>query len=118
MNQAKRYAFDIHKYPKFDKSQVCYKIILISSHLTERAKSEINNFPNLGEIGLFDRKIENGEDIRVYAMTWSELIERNKRALSYLSESLTLKEKEATEIFRENYPELLVEKAQARLMPR
>mgnify|MGYP002516613885 CR=1 FL=1 len=96
MNQAKRYAFDIHKYPKFDKSQVCYKIILISSHLTERAKSEINNFPNLGEIGLFDRKIENGEDIRVYAMTWSELIERNKRALSYLSESLTLKEKEAT----------------------
>lgn len=118
MNQAKRYAFDIHKYPKFDKSQVCYKIILISSHLTERAKSEINNFPNLGEIGLFDRKIENGEDIRVYAMTWSELIERNKRALSYLSESLTLKEKEATEIFRENYPELLLEKAQARLMPR
>lgn len=118
MNQAKRYAFDIHKYSKFDKSQVCYKIILISSHLTERAKSEINNFPNLGEIGLFDRKIENGEDIRVYAMTWSELIERNKRALSYLSESLTLKEKEATEIFRENYPELLLEKAQARLMPR
>lgn len=118
MNQAKRYAFDIHKYPKFDKSQVCYKIILISSHLTERAKSEINNFPNLGENGLFDRKIENGEDIRVYAMTWSELIERNKRALSYLSESLTLKEKEATEIFRENYPELLLEKAQARLMPR
>lgn len=35
-----------------------------------------------------------------------------------LSESLTLKEKEATEIFRENYPELLLEKAQARLMPR
>lgn len=118
MNQAKKYAYDIHKYPKFDKSQVCYKIILISSHLTERAKSEINNFPNFGETGLFDRKTENGEDIRVYAMTWSELIERNKRALSYLSESLTLKEKAATEIFRENYPELLVEKAQARLMLR
>lgn len=118
MNQAKRYAYDIHRYPKFDKSQVCYKIILISSHLTERAKSEINNFPNFGETGLFDRKTENGEDIRVYAMTWSELIERNKRALSYLSESLTLKEKAATEIFRENYPELLVEKAQARLMLR
>ena len=118
MNQAKRYAYDIHRYPKFDKSQVCYKILLISSHLTERAKSEINNFPNFGETGLFDRKTENGEDIRVYAMTWSELIERNKRALSYLSESLTLKEKAATEIFRENYPELLVEKAQARLMLR
>lgn len=116
MNQAKKYAYDIHKYPKFDKSQVCYKIILISSHLTERATSEINNFPNFGETGLFDRKTENGEDIRVYAMTWSELIERNKRALSYLSDSLTLKEKAATEIFRENYPELLPEKAQARLV--
>lgn len=118
LSQAKRYAYDIHRYPKFDKSKVCYKIILISSKLTDRAQSEINNYPNAGEIGLFEHKKENGEDIRVYAMTWSELIERNKRALSYLSESLSLKEKAASEIFKENYPDLLVEKAQARLMPK
>ena len=116
LGQAKRYAYDIHRCPVFNTSNICYKIILISSKISDRAKLEINNYPNEGEVGKFGHLKENGEDIRVYAMTWSDLIERNKRSLGYLSNSLSLKEKAATEIFLENYPELLVEKAQARLI--
>lgn len=119
IQQVKRYAQDIQNMPVFDKSKVAYKIVLISSRLTHNSELEVGSYEQLykrqGQVFSIS---ENGSDIKVFVTTWSRLIGRNKRALGYLSNSLTLKEKAATEIFMENYPELLVEKGSAKLMPR
>lgn len=117
IQQVKRYAQDIQNMPVFDKSKVAYKIILISSRLTHNSELEVGSYEQVYKRpGQVFSITENGSDIKVFVTTWSRLIERNKRTLSYLSNSLTLKEKAASEIFKENYPELLVEKSQARLI--
>jgi len=119
ISQVRRYAYDIHHMPVFDKTQVAYKIVLISSRMSDRAQSEVKGYQaTFKEHGLIEHKIESGEDIKVYVFTWTEIIEKNKRALNYLATSLKLKEKSAADIFQENFPDFIVDKGTARLIPK
>lgn len=119
INQARRYAYDIQTMPVFPKANVAYKIYLVSSKMSNRARSEVNsrNKDN-SEHNMIEYKHENGEDIRVYVYEWAELIERNRRALDYLSNSLQVKQEAASELFHREYPDLVIDKAKARLMPK
>ena len=119
ISQAKRYAYDIEIGSEYPKEKVAYKILLISSRFSNRAKSEIMSQQKVHkEYGLIEHKTANDEDIKVYAMTWSELIEQNRLSLSYMGDTLKLMDEDANTIFETEYPELLSDKAKARLAPK
>ena len=48
-------------------------------------------------------------------MTWSELMEINKRKLNYLSSELEVKDKDVSQKFEEEYPQLLNDKVTSQL---
>ena len=57
----------------------------------------------------------DGEDIKIYLMTWRELIDIDRQKLSYMSETLKVKEQNANEVFQKNYPDLVVFKTKSKL---
>ena len=71
-----------------------------------------------GNIRAISVLIENGADIKLYIMNWAELINENRKRLSYLSESLNVKEEDVNEKFLREYPELVDEKSRNRLNKR
>jgi hypothetical protein len=57
----------------------------------------------------------NGEDIRIYMMTWSELIDIDRQKLTYMSDTLKVKEQNANDYFQKKYPDLLDFKTKSKL---
>ena len=115
MNQIDDYAFTIEQNSALPNEKVKYKLILISSRLTKYAKSQVKsrrlNFPD--NPFMYDKKTE--KNIEVYVMEWSELIEQNKRKLSYLANKLEVKDKSVKTKFEKEYAELVDEKISAQL---
>ena len=60
-------------------------------------------------------KVEDGEDIRIYMMTWQELIDIDRQRLTYMSDALKVKEQDANDYFQKNYPELVDFKSKTKL---
>ena len=119
--QIEKYRNDIVASAAFPKDKVCYKIILISSRLTQNAKIKLkgarSHNPETDPF-LYSDYTDDGIDIKLYIMEWSELISENKRKLSYLSDSLNIKSANVNEIFIKEYPQLIDEKSRTRLNKR
>lgn len=115
INQIDRYAFTLEQHSGLPADKVKYKLILISSKLNAYAKSKIKSQREIyREVPfLFDKKTD--KNIEVYVMSWSEIIELNKRKLGYLHQQLTIKDKSVKEKFEEEYPELIDDKIHAQL---
>ncbi|WP_152378328.1 hypothetical protein [Flavobacterium haoranii] len=115
LNQINRYAFTIEDNPAFPSEKVKYKLILISSKLTKFAKSQTksrrDSYPD--NPFLYEKKSE--KNIEVYVMEWAEIIEQNNRKLGYLSNKLSVKDKNVKEKFEAEYAELIDEKISAQL---
>ena len=67
---------------------------------------------------LYSDYTDDGTDIKLYIMEWSELISENKKKLSYLSDSLNIKSADVNEVFIKEYPQLIDEKSRTRLNKR
>ena len=119
--QIEKYRNDIISSAAFPKDKICYKIILISSKLTQNARIKLkgarSHNPETDPF-LYSDYNDDGSDIKLYIMEWSELISENKRKLSYLSDSLNIKSADVNEIFIKEYPQLIDEKSRARLNKR
>ena len=115
LNQIDRYAFTIEENSALPSDKVKYKLLLISSKLNGYAKSKVKsqreNFRD--SPFLYDKKTE--KNIEVYVMSWSEIIELNKRKLGYLHNQLSIKDKSVKEKFEVEYPDLIDEKISAQL---
>ena len=109
LNQVERYAFEIAQQAKFPKHDVCYKILLISSRITDFGRSAVDS-SGLNQATPFLYKLitNNGSDIQIFVMEWSELINKNKMRLSYLGNKLKLKYDDVNEIFQKEYSELMI----------
>ena len=121
INQIERYRRDIIESSAYPKNKVSYKILLISSKLTSGAKIKIQSARNRNDESdpfLYSTYSENGTEIQLYIMEWSELISENRKKLSYLSSSLDVKEEDVSEKFIKEYPELLDERSRSRLNKR
>ena len=119
--QIEKYRNDIIRSQAFPHNKVCYKIVLISSRLTESAQIKLDGaHSNNHDITpfLYSNYINDGKDIKLYIMLWSELISENKKKLSYLSDSLNVKAVDAKEKFSKEYPNLIDEKSRKRLNKR
>ena len=114
LNQIDRYAFEIESAAGLPTEKTRYKLILISSDMTAFAKSKLKSAQETyNQPFLVDRKTE--KNIEVYVMTWSELMEINKRKLNYLSSELEVKDKDVSQKFEEEYPQLLNDKVTSQL---
>ena len=121
ISQIERYRRDIIESSAFPKEKVYYKIILISSKLSNGAKIKIQSARKHNDESdpfLYTTYQENGAYINLYIMEWSELISENRKKLSYLSNSLEVKEEDVNEKFMKEYPELIDEKSRNRLNKR
>lgn len=121
INQIERYRRDIIESSAIPKEKICYKIILISSKISKGATYKVQSARSKNDEFdpfLFSTYQENGADIRLYVMEWSELISDNRKKLSYLSNSLKVKEEDVNEKFLKEYPELIDEKSKNRLNKR
>lgn len=121
INQIERYRRDIVESSAFPKEKVCYKIILISSTISKGAKIKIKSTRNTKDDSdsfLYSVYQEDGADIRLYIMEWGDLINNNRKKLTYLSNSLNVKEEDVNEKFLKEYPDLIEEKSRNRLNKR
>jgi len=121
ISQIERYRKDIIESSAYPKDKVTYKIILISSHITDGAKIKLEGATTwLSEDDpfLYSTYTQHGYDIKLYVMDWEALIEKNKKKLAYLSESLPVKPEDVGEKFAREYPNLLDEKSRNRLNQR
>lgn len=119
--QIERYRRDIINSSAYPRDKVEYKIILISSRITDNARIKLQGAPtwnNPDDPFLYSTYNHNGWSIKLYVMEWSELIDINRQKLSYLSESLNVKIEDAGEVFKREYPHLLDEKSRNRLNQR
>ena len=106
INQIDRYAFTIEQYDSLPADKVKYKLLLISSKLNDYAKSKLDSSYEIYRVPfLYDKKKK--KNIEIYVMSWSELIENNRRKLGYLSEQLKVKDRGVKEKFETEYAELL-----------
>ena len=109
LNQVDLYGFEIANKSEFPKHNVTYKILLISSKITDFAKSQINGNKLNEKVPFLYKTInDNNADIQIYVMEWSDLIKRNQMQLSYLNNSLNVKYRDVLEMFSEQYPEYMI----------
>jgi len=121
INQIERYRRDIIESSAFPKEKIYYKIILISSKISKGARIKIQSARKYNDDSdpfLYSTYQENGTHINLYIMEWNELISDNRKKLSYLSNSLEVKEEDVSEKFLKEYPELIDEKSRNRLNKR
>lgn len=85
--QAKRYAREIEQSGQTPQ-HVNFKVLLISSDISDAGKYEIKGEEN--NPYLYFRS--NSGKVEVWVMKWSDLLERQKRKLKYLSNSLEIKD--------------------------
>lgn len=121
IEQIERYRDRILDSAGFPKNKTCYKIVLISSKLSKGAERKLKGARSHNEDTepfLYSDYNEDGADIKLYIMNWAELINENRKRLSYLSESLQVKEEDVNEKFLREYPELVDDKSKNRLNKR
>jgi len=102
LNQLDRYWYDIGKSGKFSED-ILYKIILVTSDLTDFAKSIVGTTDE--KIPYLYKKNKRGNVI-AYVMKWSNLIHSNRRKLSFLGNLLKTKDQDVKEVFENDYPDI------------
>ncbi len=115
VQQIDDYAFAIESHAVFPKHNHVYKLLIISSKITKQIESKAvsarKRYPS--DPFFYDEKADG--KIRIYLMTWAELIAQHKNRLSYLAQTLQVKDKLAQDIFEEDYPNLIDDKTKAKL---
>jgi hypothetical protein len=102
LNQAERYAFQIEEQGVFP-DNLSYKIILVSSDLSSFAK---------GKQGQLDKKNpwvvyrSETKPVEVWAMKWSDVVEMNRRKLSYLGNALEVKDRDVKGVFEKEFSDV------------
>ncbi len=112
INQIDRYAFTIEQHDGLPSDKVKYKLLLISSKLNAFAKSKMESSFDKHQIPFLHEK-KAKKNIEIFIMSWAELIESNRRKLSYLSKQLKVKDRNVKEKFETEYSELISSKVKA-----
>lgn len=99
--QAMRYAREIEESGQTPQT-VNFKIILVSSDISSAGQYEIKGEEN--NPFLYFRSKSNR--VEVWVMKWSDLIERQKRKLKYLSNSLNIKDVDVQEKAAKDFEEI------------
>lgn len=108
--QAMRYAREIEESGQTPQS-VNFKIILVSSDISSAGQYEIKGEEN-NPFFYFRSKSKR---VEVWVMKWSDLLERQKRKLKYLSNSLNIKDIDVQEKAAKDFEEIDFQRTSSRL---
>ncbi len=108
--QIDNYQYHIEKEGVFAENRK-YKLILISSDVSDFAKSKIGV---LDENKPFLYSKSKAKDIETWVFKWSDLIEENKRKLSFLGEALRTKDIDVIAKFEKDFAEIDIENLKTR----
>jgi len=115
LNQIDKYAYTIEQHAALGSENIKYKLILISSRLAGFAKSKLESArEKYGSSFTYDIKSKT-KNIEVLVLSWSELIEINKRKLKYMSKMLNVKDKDVNSKFESEYAHLIDDKFRSQL---
>ena len=92
--QAKRYAFQVQNAGVFP-DDIKYKIILIGSEIAPILRSEYGQRDAKRPTLVY--RNEGAKQVEIWAIRWSDLIEENRRKLTYLGKHLETKDREVQE---------------------
>lgn len=110
LSQAMRYAREIEESGQTPQT-VNFKIILVSSDISSAGQYQIKGEEN--NPFLYFRSKSNR--VEVWVMKWSDLIERQKRKLKYLSNSLNIKDVDVQEKATRDFEEIDFQRTSATL---
>ncbi len=111
LNQAEQYAFQIQEQGVFPEN-LSYKIILISSDLSSFAKSKQGQVDKKNPWIVYRSE---SKPVEVWAIKWSDLIELNRRKLSYLGNVLDVKDRNTREVFEKEFNDVPLGKLKSAL---
>jgi len=108
--QIDRYQYHIEKEGVFTGNRK-YKLILISSDISDYAKSKIGV---IDKNNLFLYNKSKTKEIETWVIKWSDLIEENRKKLSFLGEALHTKDVDVMEKFEKDFSEIDIENLKTR----
>lgn len=108
--QAMRYAHEIEKSGQTPQ-HVNFKILLVSSDINEAGQYEIKGEENNP---FFYFRSKSGR-VEVWVMKWSDLLERQKRKLQYLSTKLKIKDVDVLEKASKDFEEINLQRTSSTL---
>ena len=108
LQQVKTYAREIEE-SSFYSEDVNFHIILISSEVNKSGKYEMDAVPKPRENPYLYLQNEN-KNITISVMRWAQLLEANKRKLSYLSSKLKIKDVKVEEKIKSDFDEISFDK--------
>jgi hypothetical protein len=111
LNQAEQYAFQIQERGIFP-DNLSYKIILISSDISSFAKSKQGQLDKKNPWVVYRNEFK---PVEVWAMKWSDLMEMNRRKLSYLGNALDVKDRDVKEVFEKEFSDVPLGKLKSAL---
>lgn len=110
LTQAMRYAHEIEKSGQTPQ-HVNFKILLVSSDINEAGQYEIKGEENNP---FFYFRSKSGR-VEVWVMKWSDLLERQKRKLQYLSTKLKIKDVDVLEKASKDFEEINLQRTSSTL---
>jgi len=113
LNQVKQYAYEIEESGILP-NRLIYKIYLLSAHFTKRAKSELNGTQTTAGIPYFYWRNEN-QNIEIYVIEWSDIIETTKRRLNYMASELKVKDLSVKDKIIKDFSDIDFEDLKSRL---
>ena len=114
IGQVELYANQILKRTEFSKDNQ-YKVIIISSHLSDYADTELKNIVRPDLKNRFCYKQYNEGKVEVWIMTWMDIIDMNRKKLSYLGKVLQTTDKDTSESIEVDLKEIKNNKIKARM---
>lgn len=111
--QAEKYAFQIESKGNFP-PRITFKILLVGAELNGIVKSKIKGIEKQTGIPYFLWSNES-KNIEIYVVEWSDIIERTKRKLNYLSSELKVKDISIEEKIKKDFAEIDLEEVKSRL---
>ena len=104
--QAEEYAFQIEQEGVFP-DNLSYKIILVSAEMSGFAKAKQGQLDKENPWLVWRSSVKN---VEVWALKWSDLIEENRRKLTYLGNVLHTKDREVREQWEREFPDVDLQK--------
>lgn len=110
LGQAMRYAREIEQ-SGFTPQNVRFKILLISSDISDTAKYEIHG-ENSNPFFYFR---SSSSRVEIWVMKWSDLLERQKRRLNYLATTLNIKDVDIESMAKRDFEDISFQSTKASL---
>lgn len=110
LGQAMKYAREIEQ-SGFTPQNVKFKILLISSDISDTAKYEIHG-ENSNPFFYFR---SSSSRVEIWVMKWSDLLERQKRRLNYLATTLNIKDVDVESMAKRDFEDISFQSTKASL---